>query len=56
MSQQKVDKYKEEKANRKKNMKKERVMTVVRRCVLSVVAIALVAWIGDSAYDSYTSN
>ncbi len=56
MSQQKVDKYKEEKANRKKNMKKERVMTVVRRCVLSVVAIALVAWIGYSAYDSYTSN
>ena len=31
-------------------------MTVVRRCVLSVVAIALVAWIGYSAYDSYTSN
>lgn len=56
MSQQKVDKYKEEKANRKKNMKKERIMNVVRRCVVSLVVIALVAWIGYSAYDTYTSN
>ena len=45
MSQEKVDKYKKEKANRKQIMRKERMMGIVRKAVLSVVAIALVGWI-----------
>lgn len=56
MSQQKVDQYKKEKANRKQTMRKERIKGVARVCVAAVVAVALVGWIGFSAYDSYTSN
>ena len=50
MSQEKVDRYKQEKANRKKLMKKQRMMNIVRKCLLSLVAIALVCWLGYSAY------
>lgn len=56
MSQQKVDQYKKEKASRKQTMHKERVKGIVRTCAAVVVAVALVGWIGFSAYDSYTSN
>ena len=41
MSQEKVDRYKKEKANRKQTMRKERMMSIVRKTVLAVVAVAL---------------
>ncbi|HIX64274.1 MAG TPA: hypothetical protein H9852_07600 [Candidatus Mediterraneibacter colneyensis] len=56
MSQEKVDKYKQEKANRKKIMRKQKVMGIVRKSVLSLVALALVAWLGYSAYVTYDSG
>nr|WP_294491267.1 hypothetical protein [uncultured Mediterraneibacter sp.] len=56
MSQEKVDKYKQEKANRKKIMRRQRIMGVVRKSVLGLVALALVAWLGYSAYDMYESG
>ena len=56
MSQEKVDRYKQEKANRKKNMKKEKFGNVIRKCVVGLVGIALVGWIGYSAYDIYESG
>ena len=56
MSQEKVDRYKQEKANRKKNMKKQRIMNIVRKCVLSLTALALVGWLGYSAYVSHESK
>ena len=56
MSQEKVDRYKKEKANRKKIIKKQRMMNVLRKCVLSLATLALVAWLGYSAYDKYASN
>lgn len=56
MSQEKVDKYKKEKANRKQIMRKERMMSIVRKVILTVVAVALVGWIAYSAYDIYDSN
>ncbi len=56
MSQEKVDRYKKEKANRKQIMRKQRIMNVVRKCVLTVAALALVGWLGYSAYDTYTVN
>ena len=56
MSQAKVDRYKEEKANRKKNTRKQRIMSVVRKCVLSLVALALVGWLGYSAYGTYEAK
>ena len=55
MSQAKVDRYKKEKANRKKNMKKEKIQNVLRKCAVFVVALVLVGWIGYSAYNTYES-
>lgn len=56
MSQEKVDRYKEEKANRKKIMKKAKIMNMVRKCVVGVVGLVLIGWIGYSAYNTYDAN
>ena len=56
MSQEKVDRYKEEEANRKRIMHKQRMMGILRKCVLSLAGLALVAWLGYSAYDMYESG
>lgn len=56
MSQAKVNRYKEEKNNRKKNIKKEKAMQLVRRTVFSVVAVALIGWFGYSTYSIYESK
>ena len=56
MSQEKVDRYKQEKANRKKIMRKQKAMGIVRKLILAVVAIALVGWLGYSAFDIYESG
>ena len=42
MSQEKVDRYKKEKANRKQLMRKQKVMGIVRKGVLTLVALALI--------------
>ena len=39
MSQAKVDRYKKEKANRKKNMKKEKIQNVLRKCAVFVLSL-----------------
>ena len=46
MSQEKVDRYKNEKANRKKIMKKQKAMHIVRNTIMSVAALALIGWLG----------
>lgn len=56
MSQEKVARYKEEKANRKEMMRKEKTKRFFRKCVVSVIAIAVIGWIGYSAYDSLASK
>lgn len=56
MSQEKVDRYKQEKANRKKNMKKQKIKNTLRKLAVSVVGLAVVGWIGYSAYHTYESN
>lgn len=56
MSQEKVDKYKKEKANRKQIMRKEKIQNGIRKCVIAVIAVVLVGWIGFSAYDKYDSS
>ncbi len=56
MSQEKVDRYKQEKANRKQIMRKQKAMGIVRKLILAVVAIALVGWLGYSAFDIYESR
>ena len=56
MSQEKVDRYKERKVNRKKNITKEKVVDVFQNVVIGVVVIAMVGWIGYSAYSMYESS
>ena len=51
MSQEKVDRYKQEKVNRKQIMRKQKLMNNMRKGVLVVVALALIGWLGYSAYD-----
>ena len=48
MSQEKVDRYKEQKANRKETMKKKKRASVIRNAVGSVVLVAVIAWVGYS--------
>ncbi len=56
MSQDKVDRYKQEKANRKKTLRRQKILNYVRTGVIGVVAVVLVGWIGFSAYNVYDSN
>ena len=37
MSQEKVDRYKKEKANRKQIMRKEKMQNALRKCIVSVI-------------------
>ena len=52
MSQEKVDRYKEEKKNRKKIVKKQRFQSILFKTAGTLVAVILVGWIGYSAYDA----
>lgn len=56
MSQEKVDRYKKDKANRKQILRKQRIMNVARKCVLAAAVLVLAGWLGYSAYDTYTAN
>lgn len=56
MSQEKVAKYKEAKANRKETMKKQKQAKMIRNTVLSVALVAVVGWVGYSAVDYYQKN
>ncbi len=56
MSQEKVNKYKEEKANRKAILKREKRNRMIGRIVGSVIGLALVGWIGFSIYDKVATG
>ena len=56
MSQAKVDRYKEEKANRKQIMKQEKLKRVIRNLVAVLVVCGLVGWMGYSLYDIHEDN
>lgn len=56
MSQAKVDKYKEAKKNRKKQMQKEKIQSYLRRATACVVAVALIGMAGFSIYNIYESK
>ncbi len=51
MSQEKVNRYKEEKANRKAIQAKEKRKKMIAKAVGGVIALGLVCWIGYSVYD-----
>jgi len=50
MSQAKVDRYKSEKANSKKTMRKEKFKNTLITVCGTVVSIAVIGWVGYSAY------
>lgn len=50
MSQAKVDKYKKDKANRKKIIAKQKRVAALQKFAFAVVSLALVAFIVASAY------
>ena len=54
MSQEKVNKYKEEKANRKEILAKEKRKNRMIKIGAGIVALALVGWLGYSVYDMAT--
>lgn len=56
MSQAKVDQYKKNKMNRKKNARKDKVKHAFRRIAVGVVSLALVGWLGYSVYNLYETN
>lgn len=56
MSQAKVDRYKEEKANRKKTMKKAKIMHTIYSLCGAVICIVVLGWIGYSAYGYFHSE
>lgn len=56
MSQEKVNKYKEQKANRKEIMKKQKRAKLLRNSVAGLVCVAVLGWVGYSAVDYYQSN
>ena len=51
MSQEKVDRYKEQKANRKQIMAREKREKFLVKLCAGLVALALVCWLGYSIYD-----
>lgn len=56
MSQAKVDRYKEEKKNRQKIMKKQKLENALLKLGGTLVAVALVGWLGFSVYQTVTSS
>lgn len=50
MSQAKVDRYKKEKAGRKKMMRREKIKKGIRRGVYSLVALCIALGIGFTVY------
>lgn len=56
MSQAKVDRYKEQKANRKKIMAQEKRKHIAAVVCGWVVMAAIVCWAGYSAYNVYESR
>ena len=56
MSQEKVDRYKKEKANRKQTVMKQKRQNALRKCIVGLIGILLVVWIGYSGYSRYEEN
>lgn len=56
MSQAKVDAYKNEKVNRKENLKKDKRMRILRTTIVTCLVVALLAWAGVSLYGNITNQ
>jgi len=56
MSQAKVERYKKEKANRKKIMAKEKAKRIAGRICAWVILLVIVGWAGYTGYQYYEDN
>ncbi len=56
MSQAKVDRYKEEKKNREKIMKKQKMEWLLTKIGLCIFGVAVLGWAGFSVYQSMTAE
>ncbi|MFV0466503.1 MAG: hypothetical protein ACK5ML_10565 [Lachnospiraceae bacterium] len=56
MSQAKVDRYKKNKKNRAKIMRREKIEVVVLKVVGVLAAAFIIGWAGVSAYNSYEAS
>lgn len=56
MSQEKVERYKKEKANRRQILKKEKAKAMTARIIGAAICIALIGWIGYSGYNKWESS
>jgi hypothetical protein len=56
MSQAKVEKYKKEKAGRKKTLAREKAGRMAGRVCAWVILLAIVGWAGYSGYQYYEDN
>lgn len=56
MSQEKVDRYKEQKRNRKAIQAKKKRNALIAKSCSALIVLALVVWLGYSAVDSYQAK
>lgn len=56
MSQEKVAKYKEEKANRKAIMRKQKIAKITRNSIVTLILVLVVGWIAGSGVKYYRDN
>lgn len=56
MSQEKVKKYKEEKANRKETMKKQKRAKLLRNSIMGIILAAALFWVGYSGVTYYIDS
>ncbi|MCD8248757.1 MAG: hypothetical protein LUC60_02695 [Lachnospiraceae bacterium] len=56
MSQEKVDRYKEQKRNRKAIAARKKRNSLIARCCAGVITLVFVGWLGYSAVDSYQTK
>jgi cell division septal protein FtsQ len=51
MSQEKVERHKQEKANRKKIMKQEKIKSTLTKILVALIIVVAFGWIGYSGYN-----
>ena len=56
MSQQKVDQKKLDKKNRRATLRKKKIEEILSLTIVSIIAIAIVAWVGYSVYSKVQSS
>ncbi len=56
MSQAKVDRYKEEKVNRKKTVARQKRQSILVKCILVLIVAALIVWVAFSIRNWIVNN